>query len=119
MKTRTGGFPIGFRRGSSKWQLDLRYHFHDLLYDTSATINPGNARELQEITGGVNYHFSRKLRLTFNYTFKQVEAPVPYASSAPGGLFPPAPVADGITGNVRTIVDTVDDRFGAQLTWVF
>jgi hypothetical protein len=103
----------------NKWQFDLRYHRHDLLYDTAATVNPGNERELTDITLGLNYHFSRKLRLTLNYIFRDVEAPVPYASSAPGGAFPPAAVADGITTNVRNIVSTVDDRMAAQLTWVF
>ncbi len=103
----------------NKWQFDLRYHRHELLYDTAATVNPGNARDLEEITGGVNYHFSRKLRLTLNYSIRQVEAPVPYAGSAPGGIFPPQAVADGITGNVRNIVDTVDDRVLTQLTWIF
>jgi hypothetical protein len=103
----------------SKWQFDLRYHRHDLLYDTAATVNPGNERELTDVTLGLNYHFSRKLRLTLNYIFRDVEAPMPYASSAPGGIFPPAAVADGITTNVRNIASTVDDRMAAQLTWVF
>lgn len=104
---------------SNKWQFDLRYHRHDLLYDTSSTVNPGNERELTEITLGLNYHFSRKLRLTINYIFRDVEAPTPYASSAPGGIFPIAPVADGLTSNVKNIVRTVDDRAGVQLTWLF
>ncbi len=103
----------------SRWQLDLRYHRHDLLHDTSATVNPGNAREFEEITAGVNYHFSRKLRLTLNYLIRDVTAPVPYASNAGGGPFPPPEVADGITDNVQNIVGTVDDRIAAQLTWVF
>ncbi len=104
---------------NNKWQFDLRYHRHDLLYDTAPTVNPGNERELTEITLGLNYHFSRKLRLTINYTFRDVEAPRPYASSGPGGIFPVKAVADGITENVDKIVSTVDDRAGVQLTWLF
>jgi len=104
---------------NNKWQFDLRYHRHDLLYDTSSTVNPGNERELTEITLGLNYHFSRKVRLTLNYIFRDVEAPTPYASSAPGGVFPTEPVADGITSNVKKIVSTVDDRAAIQLTWLF
>ena len=104
---------------NNKWQFDLRYHRHDLLYDTSSTVNPGNERELTEITLGLNYHFSRKLRLTLNYIFRDVEAPTAYASSPPGGRFPVASVSDGITQNVRNIVSTVDDRAGVQLTWLF
>ena len=104
---------------NNKWQFDLRYHRHDLLYDTAATVNPGNERELTEITLGMNYHFSRKLRLTFNYIFRNVAAPTSYASSDPGGNFPVKAVADGITQNVKKIVNTVDDRAGVQLTWLF
>ena len=104
---------------NNKWQFDLRYHRHDLLYDTAATVNPGNERELTEITLGLNYHFSRKLRLTVNYIFRDVEAPTSYASSDPGGIFPVKAVADGITKNVKKIVSTVDDRAGVQLTWLF
>ena len=104
---------------NNKWQFDLRYHRHDLLYDTAATVNPGNERELTEITLGLNYHFSRKLRLTVNYVFREVTAPQHYASSDPGGRFPTKPVADGITENVKKIVNTVDDRAGVQLTWSF
>jgi hypothetical protein len=67
----------------------------------------------------LNYHFSRKLRLTVNYIFRDVEAPTAYASSDPGGIFPAKTVADGITKNVKKIVNTVDDRAGVQLTWSF
>jgi hypothetical protein len=104
---------------NNKWQFDLRYHRHDLLYDTAATVNPGNERELSEITLGLNYHFSRKLRLTINYIFRDLEAPQPYASSAPGGRFPVKAIADGITQNVKKVVSTVDNRAGVQLTWLF
>jgi hypothetical protein len=48
-----------------------------------------------------------------------VEAPTAYASSDPGGTFPVKAVADGITKNVKKIVNTVDDRAGVQLTWSF
>jgi len=104
---------------NNKWQFDLRYHRHNLLYDTSSTVNPGNERELTDITLGLNYHFSRKLRLTVNYIFRDVEAPTAYASSTAGGIFPTAPVSDGITRNVKSIVSTVDDRAAIQLTWMF
>jgi len=104
---------------NNKWQFDLRYHRHNLLYDTASTVNPGSERELTEITLGLNYHFSRKLRFTINYIFRDVEAPRSYASSAPGGRFPIKPVADGITKNVNKIVNTVDDRAGIQITWLF
>ena len=117
-KSRALTVDLGFLP-NNKWQFDLRYHRHDLLYDTASTVNPGNERELTDITLGLNYHFSRKLRLTINYIFRDVNAPEPYASSAPGGRFPIKPVADGITENANRIVNTVDDRAGIQLTWLF
>jgi len=98
------------------WELDVRLHRHDLLYRTADGVNPGNRRVFSEATLGVNYHFTPKLRLTLNYAFKDADAPTPYAS---GGLFPAAAAAQGITDNARTVVGTVSDRFGAQLTWIF
>ena len=113
-KSRGATLDLGFYP-NNKWQFDLRFHQHDLLYQTSVSVNPGNERILTETTLGLNYHFSRKLRLTFNYAFRNVEAPTPYSSTAG---FPPANVSDGLTTNVNTIVNTVDDRLLLQLTWV-
>jgi hypothetical protein len=100
---------------NNKWQFDLRFHQHALLYQTSASINPGNERLFNETTVGVNYHFSRQLRLTFNYVFREVTAPAAFTSST--GILP-AEVAEGLTSNVRTLVDNVDDRVLLQLTWM-
>ena len=96
-------------------KFDLRFHQHDLLYQTTASINPGNERVLTATTLGLNYHFSRKVRLTINYVFRNVKAPTPYASTAG---FPPSNVSDGLTSNVNTIVSTVEDRVLLQLTWI-
>lgn len=112
-KSRAATLDLGFYP-DNKWQFDLRLHRHDLLYQTAASINPGTHRVLNDTTLGINYHFSRKLRLTFNYIFRKLEAPTDYASN---GLFPADAVSQGITDNVNTIVDTVDDRILLQLTW--
>lgn len=100
---------------NNKWQFDLRFHQHNLLHEASPTVNPGNQRLFTETTLGLNYHFSRKTRLTFNYIFKDVEAPTAYASTIG---FPAAGVANAITSNINTIVNTVDDRILLQLTWL-
>ncbi len=113
-KSRGATLDLGFYP-NNKWQFDLRFHQHDLLYQTAQSINPGNERVLNDATLGLNYHFSRKLRLTLNYVFRNLKAPTPY-SSATG--FPPANVSAGITDNVNTIVNTVDDRILLQLTWI-
>ena len=113
-KSRGATLDLGFYP-NNKWQFDLRFHQHDLLYQTAATINPGNERVLTDTTLGLNYHFSRKIRLTFNYVFRNVKAPTPYSSTTG---FPPTDVSAGLTSNVNTIVDTVEDRILLQLTWV-
>ena len=100
---------------NNRWQFDLRFHEHNLLHQAATSINPGNERNITEITLGINYHFSRKLRLTLNHIFKDVDAPTPYASTTG---FPPTAVSDGIYNNVNTIVNTVDDRVLLQLTWL-
>lgn len=113
-KSRGSTVDFGFYP-NNKWQFDLRLHQHDLLYEATSTVNPGNQRVFTDTTLGLNYHFSRKMRLTFNYIFRDVEAPVAYASTSG---FPPATVADGLTSNVSTIVNTVDNRLLLQLTWI-
>jgi hypothetical protein len=97
------------------WQFDIRYDRHDLLYDTSSTVNPGNERIFKATTLGVNYHFTPKMRLTFNYIFKDAEAPTAYV---PMGGFSPM-MAGGATRNANTVVDTIDDRYALQFTWIF
>ena len=112
-KSRGATLDLGFYP-NNKWQFDLRFHQHNLLYQTAATINPGNERILNDTTLGLNYHFSRKIRLTFNYIFRNIKAPTSYSSTTG---FPPADISAGITSNVNTIVNTVEDRILLQLTW--
>ena len=113
-KSRGATIDIGFYP-DNRWQFDLRFHRHELLYQTTATINPGNERILSDTTLGLNYHFSRKIRLTFNYVFRNAEAPTSYASS---DSFPPDNAAAALTANVDTIVNNVEDRILLQLTWL-
>ena len=113
-KSRGTTLDLGFYP-NNKWQFDLRFHQHDLLYQTAPDINPGNERVLTDTTLGLNYHFSRKIRLTFNYVFRNVKAPSSYTSTSG---FPPTDVSAGLTSNVNTIVNTVEDRILLQLTWV-
>ena len=88
------------------WQFDVRWDRDELLYDTAGTVDPGNEREITAWTFGVNYHFNPKVRLTLNYTAREAKAPTAYPNAA-------------LTRDVRKIVDTLDDRIAAQLTWIF
>ncbi len=99
-----------------KWELDIRYDRNDLLYETSAKVNPGSERKIEGTTLGASYHFNPKTRLTVNYTFRQAEAPTPYSA---GGNFPGTAVADRITGNSRIVTGSLGDRLAVQLTMLF
>lgn len=114
-KSRAATLDFGFSP-DSKWQFDVRLHQHNLLYQTAETVNPGNERLLTETTLGVNYYFSRKLRLTFNYVLRKLEVPVSYIS---GNGFPSITVSDDLSRNARIISNTVDDRLLLQLTWIW
>lgn len=89
-----------------KWSFDVRYHKHELLYQRASNIDPGNERIFDEWTFGVNYQINRKTRLTFNYMARDIEAPTAYGNAT-------------LTDNVRTIVDSTEDRLGLQLTYIF
>ncbi|VFM98005.1 MAG: hypothetical protein BECKG1743D_GA0114223_105367 [Candidatus Kentron sp. G] len=96
-------------------EFDIRWARHDLLYETKDTVNPGNEREFDELTLGVNCHFTPKVRLTANYIFRDAEAPRDYVAAG----FVPASTAAVITDNVEEIIDTIEDRIALQLTWIF
>jgi len=100
---------------NKKWQFDIRYDRHELLYSRASNINPGNEREFENWTLGATYHFTPKRRLTFNYTFRDVDTPNDYASTG----FVPGFVANGLTRNVDRIANSIDDRLALQLTWIF
>lgn len=98
-----------------KWQFDVRYDRNDLLYATSANVNPGNKRKIQAWTFGVTHHFTPATKLTLNYTARDAKAPNDYVA-VPGFA---AGAAATTTANVRKIVDTLDDRIALQFTWIF
>lgn len=96
---------------NKNWQFDVRYDRDDLLYDTAANIDPGNGREIEAWTFGVNYHFTPKMRLTFNYAKRQAEPTKRYA----GGTGPD----NALNNNIEEIVGNLDDRWGLQFTWIY
>ena len=98
-----------------KWEFDIRYARHELLYERNANINPGNERLFKEVTLGVQYRPRKKMRLTLNYIIKDASAPNAY--TATGGLS--AGQANAVTNNVKQILKTLDRRVALQLTWIF
>lgn len=101
------------------WQFDVRWSREERLYDVAANIDPGNERELTDTTLGVTYHFTPKARLTFNYTFRDVDQPNQYTTAYSA----PTPMGAAVTGfannNVGIVTDNVSDRIGLQLTYIF
>lgn len=93
---------------NKNWQFDARYSRNDLLYETANTAywTRADERILEYVTLGVNYHFTPKTRLTFNYEFRNVVAPNPAASAVS-------------TNNQNVITGSVGDRFGLRLSHSF
>ncbi|WP_126456902.1 hypothetical protein [Sulfuriflexus mobilis] len=96
------------------WQFDIRWAREQRLYSVAAGIDPGNEREIDETTLGVTYHFTPKARLTFNYGFRDVEKPNDYTAA-----FSNATVAGASNNNVDIVTDSIGDRMGLQLTYLF
>jgi len=98
-----------------KWQFDARWAREQRLYESAANINDGNEREIDATTLGVTYHFTKKARLTFNYVFQDVEQTDDYE------LLPGLNQnqVNTINNNVGIATDSVGDRIGLQLTYIF
>lgn len=102
------------------WQFDARYSRNDLLYETANANNTpgslywtsGDERILKYTTLGVNYLFTPKTRLTFNYEFRNVTAPNP-ARDVKGVINTDS------TNNANVVSGSVGDRFGLRLTHSF
>ncbi|MDR4518416.1 MAG: hypothetical protein MRK00_13680 [Nitrosomonas sp.] len=101
----------GFFLGE-KWQFDFRYGRNNLLYKQSGPWTPQDERIFQSFTVGAHYHFTPKLRLTFNYIHRKGSAP------NPSSIYNPQANAL-VTQNVHETVSTLGDRISLQLTWIF
>jgi hypothetical protein len=86
----------GWRIGKTNWEIDLRYDTYDRLKDDKFEM------EFNTWTGGVQYFFNKKTRLTMNYASTDAEA-----LNFPSGKGPNA----NLIG--------VDSRASIQLTHIF
>jgi len=112
-KSRGLQFEYGFYLNKN-WQFDIRWAREDRFYEVADGIDPGAERELEETTLGVTYHFTKKARMTFNYGFRDVEKPTDYTAA-----FSNAGVANATNNNVDIVTDSIGDRIGLQLTYIF
>ena len=87
---------------NSHWEMMLRWDKHQLLYETDNVIwTQGDARVITTMTYGVQYHFTKKMKLAFNYLDRKVTAPnEPFVV-------------------VQNVVDSIGDRYSFQLTWIY
>ncbi|RDH85304.1 MAG: hypothetical protein DIZ80_02485 [endosymbiont of Galathealinum brachiosum] len=84
-----------------KWELMLRWDKHELLHETDDVVwTEGDARNITTMTYGIQHHFTKKLKLAFNFIDKKVTAPNE-----------PNPV-------VQNVVGSVGNRYSLQLTWI-
>jgi len=113
-KSRGLQFEYGFYLNKN-WQFDIRWNREQRLYSRADEINDGAEREITETTLGVTYHFTKKARLTFNYDFRDVDAPNNY--NGDNGL--PGGAQNVINNNVDIVTDSIGDRVGLQLTYIF
>ncbi len=86
----------GWRIGKTNWEIDLRYDTYDRLKGDKFEV------EFKTWTGGVQYFFNKKTRLTMNYAARDYEA-----INFPSGKGPNAQL------------DGVDGRASIQLTHIF
>jgi len=84
------------------WEVMARWELHELLYATDGVIwTEGDQRNVNTMTYGLQYHFSPKLKLAFNYIDRKVTAP------------------NEDFAVVQNVVDSIGDRYSFQLTWVY
>ena len=95
---------------NKNWQFDVRWAREDRFYEVADGIDPGAERELTETTLGATYHFTKKARLTLNYGFRDVKQPTDYSLTGAAG---------GTNTNVGIVTDSIGDRVGLQLTYIF
>jgi len=101
---------------NKNWQFDIRWAREQRLYEVAAGVDPGNEREVTETTLGVTYHFTKKARLTANYGFRNVDQPNQYSAAFNGGN---GGATTGANTNVGIVTDSIGDRLGLQLTYIF
>ena len=87
---------------NSNWEAMLRWDKHELLSETDNVVwTDADARDITTMTYGVQYHFSKKLKLAFNFIDRKVEAP-----NEPFFV-------------VQDVVGSIGNRYSFQLTWIY
>lgn len=108
----------GFRLNKN-WQFGMRYSRNDLLYETveNKYWNDSDYRIITELGLAATYNFTPKTRLTFNYVFRESEAP----NEVEPGSDSEADINNALvkTRNAEIATSTVGDFFGFSLVHFF
>ena len=98
---RTRGITVDYGIYISKWQLNYRWHWHDILYDTDGRVwTNEDHRIATEHTIGLRYNFTKQIRIICDFMIQDVKAP------------------DNEEHNVVTTLDSVGNRVAVQFTWI-
>ena len=85
-----------------KWEAMLRWDRHELLYETDGVVwTDGDARDIETMTYGIQYHYTPKLRVTFNFIDREVSAP------------------NETSPVVQNVVSSIGNRYTVQLFWMY
>lgn len=85
-----------------KWEAMLRWDRHELLYATDGIVwTRGDARNINAINYAVQYHFTPKMKLAFNFIDRKVTAP------------------DENNPVVENVIGSIGNRYSVQLTWIY
>ncbi len=99
---RDRGFTLDYGIYIRKWQLNFRWHVHNILYHTSADRwSSADRRDINEYTLGIRYNFTDRIRIICDYIMRDVKAP------------------NSNNHNVDTVVDSVGNRIALEFTWIF
>lgn len=87
---------------TDKLELMARWDKHELLYETDGVVwTDGDARNIRTMTYGIQYRFTKKIILTFNFIDRKVTAP---NESNPV---------------VQNVVGSIGNRYALQFMWVY
>ena len=101
-ENRDRGITVDYGLYIGKWQLNYRWHLHQVLYDSDGEMwCSADRRNIYEYTMGIRYNFTDRIRLMCDFMISDVKAP------------------DSDNRNVDIIVDSVGNRMAVQLTWIF
>lgn len=99
---RTMGITVDYGIYIKSWQLNYRWHRHDMLYETDKKFwTSEDQRIITENTVGLRYNFTDKIRIMCDFIMRNIDAPHNNSRA------------------VATVAGSVGNRLALQFTWIF